>query len=447
MSQFPLFNITRQTLEIEWQQCEDEGRIMNLHEREFRQLCAHDLNDPARQRKAEDFLDRTIQMPIRENFPYNEPSSLEEIRRQRGEAPALPPLKITDAELADKIEGAWLGRACGCLLGKPVEGWHRSRMHGYLKETKRFPLADYFSQKAAEPIRKKYEIDNEKPFIENVRIMPHDDDMDYTVAALEIIKKHGQDFSPEDVAKFWLENFAPLRLWTAERAAFRNFCMDVPPPQSAVFRNPWREWIGAQIRADLYGYVAPAQPERAAEFAWRDACISHVKNGIYGSMWVAAMISSAFAASDIPFIIRAGLAQIPAQNRLRDAISQVLKWREENVSYDEASERLHRLWDEKRAYDWCHVISNAMAVAIGLLWGEGDFERSICRAVQVCFDTDCNGATVGSIAGVIIGAKKIPYKWSKPLNDTLESSIACRGRLAISGLAKETLEAIEKIHK
>ena len=102
MSQFPLFNITRQTLEIEWQQCEDEGRIMNLHEREFRQLCAHDLNDPARQRKAEDFLDRTIQMPIRENFPYNEPSSLEEIRRQRGEAPALPPLKITDAELADE---------------------------------------------------------------------------------------------------------------------------------------------------------------------------------------------------------------------------------------------------------------------------------------------------------------------------------------------------------
>jgi ADP-ribosylglycohydrolase len=320
-------------------------------------------------------------------------------------------------------------------------------MHDFLRDTNRFPLSDYFSANVPDNIREKYEITKDRPFIEFVECMPEDDDTNYTIAALGILQKYGRDFTPEDVAEFWMKNLPILRTCTAEQVAYSNFCHNISPPASATFRNPYREWIGAQIRADFYGYIMPEQTERAASLVWRDACISHVKNGIYGAMWVAAMLASAFATDDIKTVIRAGLAQIPSTSRLHEAICEVMEWHAQGVSYDEAAMRVHRLWDENNPYDWCHTISNAMIVATGLLWGEMDFEKSICRAVQTCFDTDCNGATVGSIVGLIVGAKNIPDKWSLPIRDTIETGLSGKSRLSLSQLVKDTLRVIEAMHK
>jgi ADP-ribosylglycohydrolase len=236
-----------------------------------------------------------------------------------------------------------------------------------------------------------------------------------------------------------------LHTCTAERAAYRNLVNLIPPPESASFRNPYREWIGAQIRADFFGYAAPGNPELAAEFAWRDACISHVKNGIYGEMFVAAMLAAAYVESGVRSVIEAGLAQVPANCRLTKDIRLVLAWHAEGISYDEAVERLHAAWDENKAHDWCHTISNAMVVVIGLLWGEGDYGKSICRSVQPCFDTDCNGATVGSIMGVLLGAKNLPGRWIEPMHDTLHTGVAGYNVVRISDMAKETLRQIERV--
>jgi len=79
-------------------------------------------------------------------------------------------------------------------------------------------------------------------------------------------------------------------------------------------------------------------------------------------------------------------------------------------------------------------------VALGLLWGEGDFEKSICRAVQGCFDTDCNGATVGSVVGMMKGAKELPEKWIAPLNNKVETTLAGYQLVEIDELARECFE-------
>jgi len=430
--------ISKTDLETERRQCLQEGKDLSPVEEEFQRLAAVDLEDAVNQPAAQALLDRTIALPVRSDFPYQEPSDLESIRAARPAAPALPPLRLSADELRDKAYGAWLGRVCGCLLGKPVEGWRRPRMWGYLKETDCFPLGGYFSLDAPEAIRGRYQVTPQRPFIETVEFMPEDDDTNYTTTGLALMKKHGASFTPTDVANFWLGEIPILHCCTAERVAYRNLSLLIPPPASASFRNVYREWIGAQIRADFWGYAAPGNPELAAELAWRDACISHVKNGIYGEMWAAAMIAAAFVTEDVETIILAGLAQIPHKCRLAEDVGAVLTWRREGTSYDNASERIHAKWDEDRAHDWCHTISNAMIVTLALLWGEKRFGETLTRAVQACFDTDCNGATAGSVIGILHGAREVPGEWTAPFNDTLQTGVTGYHRVRLKDLAEET---------
>jgi len=209
-------------------------------------------------------------------------------------------------------------------------------------------------------------------------------------------------------------------------------------------RNAYREWIGAQIRADAFGYAAPGNPELAAEFAWRDACISHVKNGIYGEMFVAAMLAAACVTDDLETIVRAGLGEIPAKSRLMEGIEKVLTWKADGISYDDAVDKIHEMWNEAHAQHWCGTISNAMIVVVGLLWGGLDYELSIARAVMPCFDTDCNGATAGSIVGMVLGASKLPAKWTDVVNDTLETGVAGYNSVKISEMARKTMGVISK---
>jgi ADP-ribosylglycohydrolase len=388
-------------------------------------------------------LDKTIQLPMRPDYPYIEPSDLEGIRRQCSQAPDLPAFALSNERLKNKLYGAWLGRCCGCLLGRPVEGLALMTQQGYLKDAGQWPLSYYFRRHSA--AQEKHHISGNGVMLEDLQgFMPFDDDTNYTVIGLNIFKQYGRDFKPLDVANYWLVNVPIFSTCTAERIAYRNFVNLILPPDSATYRNIYREWIGAQIRADFFGYVCPGNPELAAEFAWRDASISHVKNGIYGEMWVAAMLAASFVTDDIPTIIETGLAQIPAKSRLHESILQVKDWYRSGLTIEQVQERIHNRWGEQTAYNWVHTISNAMIVASALLWGQGDYSKTTCLAVQAAMDTDCNGATSGSIIGAIVGVNGIDAKWSDPIQDTLQTTIRGYGMVKISALADETLELIQK---
>lgn len=442
--------LSKSDIETERKQCEEEGRDLSGVDEAFERVLSLDLENPANQPEAQSLLDTTIGLPIRADFAFHEPSDLEGIRAARpANRPVLPALSLTDAELEDRVYGAWTGRCVGCLLGKPVEGWRRPRMWGYLKDLNRWPLSDFFRYDVATPeVRAKYDLDKLSqgvPFADRVAHMPEDDDTNYTTTGLAILKRYGPNFTPENVASFWLSDIPILHTCTAERVAYRNLCNLVPPPDSASFRNPYREWIGAQIRADFWGYAAAGNPELAAEYAWRDACISHVKNGIYGEMWAAAMTAAAFVTDDIPTIIHAGMAQIPEKCRLTDNLEHILEWHELEIDYDTCVYRIHEMWNEEKAHDWCHTISNAMIVALGLLYGEGDYGKTICRSVQPCFDTDCNGATTGSILGILHGRKALPAPWVDTIHDTLHTGVTGYHQVKLADITQDSLKIIEQV--
>lgn len=424
----------------EYQQSYDEG----LDIEPYRELFESIAKIPKSRIKKElgDVVQKIVlTVPMREGYPYREPSGLEEILALR-KAYDLPQREIVG--LRDKVYGAWMGRVCGCMLGKTVEGIRTEELVPFLKATGNYPMERYIRKSDLEQVDlAAYNYDfAHRCYADDIDGMPVDDDTNYTVLAQEIVEKYGMDFTAENVAAAWVDRQPKGAYCTAERVAFCNFVKGYRPPQSAVHKNPYREWIGAQIRADYWGYINPGNPEKAAEMAWRDASISHVKNGIYGEMFAAAMIAAAAQTDRAEEIILAGLAQIPYSSRLYEDVMRILELSRNGASEQEAFAHIHRQYDEHSGYGWCHTNSNAMVVAASLLYGGGDFGRSICMAVEHGFDTDCNGATVGSVLGMAKGIAGIGAKWREPFEDWLNTSIFGVGKVRISERAEKTMAHI-----
>lgn len=427
-------------LMTEYEQSIDEGLDIERYKELFSVVSG--LEDcEAKVRFADILFEIVSSAEIKKIYPFNEPSDLSEIRKLRK---AYSYNKKSSGASENKILGAWMGRVCGCMLGKTLEGIRTDELIPFLKETGNFPLTRYVLQSDLnEDILNKYKYDfRNKCFADTIDGMPVDDDTNYTVLYQEIIEKYGNDFTSCDVAAAWLDYQSKNAYFTAERVSYCNFINGFVPPESAKYKNPFREWIGAQIRADYFGYINPGNPEKAAEMAWRDASISHTKNGIYGEMLVAAMLAAAAETDDIFDIIYAGLAEIPYTSRLYKAISSVCDGYKNGVTSEECFKHIHSEFDEYTGHGWCHTISNAMIVVAALLYGNSDFGRSICMAVEAGFDTDCNGATVGSILGMANGIESVPEYWSKPINDTLHTSIFGIDTVKISERVKLTLEHI-----
>lgn len=398
---------------------------------------------PEAERELEALLSRLEAASPSGDFPYHEPSTLEEIRRSRPDGPRRIPLAISDAELEERILGAWLGRCAGCTLGKPVEGWPRERIEKALKSVNAYPLDYYFPR--VDPPTDEYPINPNDPCLaENIRAMARDDDIDYTILGLHTLEENGLDFTSRDIANQWLSHLPYHMVYTAERAAYRNLVNGLEPPDSAVFRNPYREWIGAQIRADAFGYVAPGMPEVAAEFAFRDAAVSHVKNGIYGEMFVAAMLAAAFTTSNMEEIITIGLSEIPQNSRLAEAVRDVLDWSKKFPRWESAWEQVMQKYG---GYHGVHTINNAAIVLLGLLYGGNDLTQTISIAVMGGLDTDCNGATAGSILGAAEGASALPSRWTAPLNDTIRSVVVGFDNSRISDLAARTVSVAKRVRE
>ncbi len=373
---------------------------------------------------------------------YREPFALQDISNLSPGKPVQ--ISYSGLELKDRIYGAWQGRCAGCLLGKPVEGCNKAQIESYLKEAGEYPLRNYFPKPVSDEFANYLHPESAGAFRGHITHMIRDDDIDYPILNLNVLEKFGKNFTSKDVAGVWLQNLPYEKTYTAERVAYKNFINGIWPPESGWHYNPYREWIGAQIRGDVFGWVNPGSPRAAAEMAYRDAVISHRKNGIYGEMFVAAATAVALVldTNKVIDVIETGLSVVPQDSRFTEALRNTIKWAIADKDWEQT---FTKVMDNYGKYHFVHTINNAAIVVLALVHGNGDYEKSISIAVMCGCDTDCNGATVGSIIGALSGARQLPDKWIQPLNNRVDSLIINDSRVSISDLADRTVALAQSI--
>jgi len=451
----------RAIVALEFDQAREEGKNPASIEALRPQWDAAE-NDEAR---LSTVFEALLALPVEAGFPFNEPSDLATVRSLCNGASKRYDVDMSGEQFSDKMHGAWLARCVGCALGKPVEGfmgslnglksWQRQKVYLTGISPDEWPLRDYF------PAHSLAEARTGKTWCapstrEEIAFMETDDDIRYTVVGQIVLDTYGRDFSTFDVAKTWMGQLPYQLVCTAETQAYRNLVMCADFHQAlwhqsggaaidwdwvACHQNPYREWIGAQIRVDSYGYGGAGDPELAADFAWRDARLSHVKNGIYGAMFCAAMISAAFVLNDPREVIEAGLAQIPTTSRLYSEMREVISICDEHgCQFNSFEQVFSELYDLLEHYNSAHTNNNCGVLIVALLLGAGDFHNTITLSVMGGFDSDCNGATIGSIIGAMLGAKALPSHWTARLHDTLRSQIVGYDPIPISQCAEKSVE-------
>ena len=257
-----------------------------------------------------------------------------------------------------------------------------------------------------------------------------------------MIEQHGTALTAADVGQSWLEMLPYARTYTAERATYVNLLHGIPATRTADHRNPYREWIGALIRGDIFGWTCPGRPVQAADMAFTDAALSHRGNGIYGEMWSAALVSAALTADSPLEAVDAATAVVPARSRTAEAIRFVHDLHGAGTAFDEA---MTAIWDRYSHYSWVHTVNNVAVITAGLLWSDGDYATAVGNTVQSGWDTDSNGATVGSVMGALLGARQLPRHFIEPLHDRTRSAVFGYDHSAISQLASRTMRLAARL--
>lgn len=383
------------------------------------------------------------QLPIDAELAAREPNDLDAIRALRPEGPRRLWQSSDASAYADRLEGALLGRLAGCTLGAPVEFWSIERMQNLARENGMdYPPLDYWNY-VPDPYEVRYTVSTREQYTRNkMKGVPADDDITYTLLGLLILEEFGPRFTVEDVGAAWLK-YLPYAC-TAEDVALRNLKQGIPARQAGEIDNPFCEWIGADIRADPWGYAAPGLPEVAAAMAWRDAFLSHRRQGIYGEMYFAAVIAAAFAVDDPGEALRLGLTEIPRECALANAIRWALEEAPRIQNYQEARRAAEAYCD---GMSGVHTIINALLTIWGITLHGVNFSKVIGEVVAMGLDNDCTAATAGSIVGAVVGKRGIPEHWTRPFDNTIYTYMIDHLKFKIDDVTARFIHQAEQVFK
>ncbi|MFF7250791.1 ADP-ribosylglycohydrolase family protein [Embleya sp. NPDC008237] len=312
----------------------------------------------------------------------------------------LPPAGAIDppppaAALLDRIHGGWIGRCLGAY------------------EAARIPDGSGVPDAA--------------------RVEDRSDAMDRSVLSLRVLELYGPGFSSAQVGALWLLTLPFLRQRTAEQAAYQALLRGALPPATASHATAHGGTDEAMARADLYGYVAPGDPRRAARLARKDAVVSHMGEGLYAAMWSAALAAAAFTARDAAQAVGVSLRHVPVDSRLSRAIQGVLVAHTRGRTWEQAAAEVHQRYGTGSRRD---ALGNACLVAAGLLWGDGDPCRQIGLAVRGGWDIHTTAPVAGSIAGILHGAEA---GWPSMAATRVRTGLPGQDWCALAELARRTL--------
>lgn len=324
-------------------------------------------------------------------------------------------MKLDYKSYCSKVKGCYLGKTIGGTLGAPFECY-----------------------------RGVYDIDG---FMQDVSMPVPNDDVDLQLVWLAAAEREGRNLDSYVLAQYW-QNYVSAA-FSEYGTAKNNFRMGILPPLSGYMRNVNRNSNGAWIRTEIWACLCAGNPALAAMYAFYDACVDHSGEGVYAAVFMAAVQAAAFFERDVHKLIEIGLSYLPAECGVRSAVDLVRACRRRGDSWQQARKKLlialpssfgemSGEWkgtaqvpasercpvqekdpDLPKAEHGYDAPSSIGIILIGWLYGEGDFGRSICLAVNCGEDTDCTAGTLGATLGIICGAEKIPEKWTKACSDKI----------------------------
>jgi ADP-ribosylglycohydrolase len=322
----------------------------------------------------------------------------------------FPPAAAVDrssADFYDRTLAAWAGRIAGGALGTALEGYTTAQLRAKFGE-----IRDYVRTPNT-----------------------YNDDITYEIAFLTAFGQRGSQTSSADIAEQWLA-LVPSG-WSAEQIALDNLRKGIYPPQSGAWRNPYREWIGAQMRGAICGQVAPGNPREAARLAWLDGVISHSGNGVLGEVFNAVLVSLAFVQRDMRRCLDSAMGLIPRDSEYYSVLAFAMDRAaggDFNAAWSACEERY-------KTFNWIHAYPNAAAEVIALWYGQGDFDETMHLIAMCGQDVDCNAAQIGAALGAMKGKDGIPARWTEPLGDRIVTYLRGMKELSLTDLARQTVEA------
>ena len=317
-------------------------------------------------------------------------------------------MKLNQTVLKDKIHACWIGKNIGGTMGTPYEG--------------------------------KTEMQDIKGFVTPGGMPLPNDDLDLQLVWLLAMEEHGPyNLNAQILGEYWISYITPH--WNEYGIGKCNMKAGLLPPLSGEYQNNWKHSNGAWIRSEIWACLAPGCPDVAIRYALQDACVDHgMGEGTYAEFFTAAIESAAFLISDIRKLIDIGLSKIPSGCRVARSIRLVLDCYDQGLDWKTAR---NRLVEDSADLGWFQAPANVGFVVLGLLYGEGDFKRSMILAINCGDDTDCTGATIGALLGIMGGMAGIPEDWSSHIGDNIVTISLDNSQRAF---AKSCTELTERVY-
>ncbi len=314
-------------------------------------------------------------------------------------------------EFVDKVYACWLGKNIGGTLGAPWE------CHKYAHNL------DFYT-----PVPEK---------------AAANDDLDLQLIWLKMLQDTGLDPSVRTFAEYWSRHAASYP-WNEYGFFMRNFSRGLRPPVAGCFENYFVDEMGSPIRSEIWAVLHPADPQTAARMAWKDSCVDHAGGeGMWGEMFWAAVESAAFVEKDPLTLIDIGLSMIPIASHVGRSIREAVWCHQAGKTWGQARERIATRFGHLQS---CNAIPNHGFTIIGWQYGK-DFGDCLCKAVNCGYDTDCTGATLGSLLGIIGGMGAIPERWRRPVGNEIVLHEFTRGLNAPKTIDELTRQSVELAYK
>ena len=294
-------------------------------------------------------------------------------------------IKLNKEKYLDKLHACWIGKNIGGTIGAPHEG------------KRELCNISGFATKCGEPLP--------------------NDDLDLQLVWLYAMEEVGpKNLNSNILADYWLGWIPPY--WNEYGICKTNLSFGLLPPMSGEFDNDkWKTSNGAWIRSELWAGLAPGAPDVAVKYAVMDSMVDHgISEGTIAEIFTASMQSLAFIESDILTLINSALTKIPSNSMVYKTIQLVIDCYDKGINYIKTREKVVEF---NKELGWFQAPANLGFVAIGLLYGEGDFKKSMIYAINCGDDTDCTGATVGATLGIIGGKSAIPKDWADYIGDKI----------------------------